>query len=191
MNVTLDNIRRFFQTQQPESLDAGELIRAGVLIALTEKKSGLHVILTQRTDEVEHHKGQISFPGGSRDESDVTIIDTSLREAEEEIGLARNSVEVLGVLNDFRTPSGFCITPVVGFVRTIPDFILNKKEVLDLFEVPLSFFLDPDNEKTEMREYNGKIRAVYHYFYGKHEIWGITAAILRAFLLALKGQFDV
>lgn len=119
------------------------------------------------------------------DSVDATIIDTALREAGEEIGLARNAVEVLGMLNDFRTQSGFCITPVVGFLPLTPSFVLNKTEVSEIFDVPLSFFIDSCNERVDQRECSGKMTNVYFYSYDKYEIWGATAEMLRTFLRAL------
>jgi 8-oxo-dGTP pyrophosphatase MutT (NUDIX family) len=150
----------------------------------------MSVVFTQRTEEVEHHKGQVSFPGGTMDSIDATIIDTALREAEEEIGLTRSSVEVLGLLNDFCTPSGFCITPVVGFLPIIPSFMLNKTEVSGIFNVPLSFFLDPRNERVEELNRSGKNKRDYFYSYGKYEIWGVTAEILQIFLHTLNTQIN-
>jgi hypothetical protein len=122
------------------------------------------------------------------DSVDATIIDTTLREAGEEIGLMRSAVEVLGMFDDFWTPSGFCITPVVGFITFIPSFVLNKTEVSEIFDIPLSFFRDSSNERIEQREYCGTMTNVYFYRYGKHEIWGATAKMLRAFLHALDAE---
>jgi 8-oxo-dGTP pyrophosphatase MutT (NUDIX family) len=182
MKITLDQIQKFFQAHRRKECGDKHLVHAGVLVPLFEKNGELHVILTLRTDEVEHHKGQISFPGGTKDEVDATIIDTALREAEEEIGIAKNTVEVLGLLSDFCTPSGFCITPVAGFLSSLPSFVVNKVEVSEVFDVPLSFFLDPHNERAEQRVLAGETRIIYSYHYGKHEVWGATAAILRSFL---------
>jgi 8-oxo-dGTP pyrophosphatase MutT (NUDIX family) len=182
MPISLDHIRQFLQTFRRQEYEIRTLVPAGVLVPLFEHNGGLNVILTQRTDDVEHHKGQISFPGGLKEENDATIIETALREAEEEIGLSRKSVEILGVLNDFQTPSGFHITPVVAFLPFVPSFFLNTAEVFQIFDVPLSFFLDTRNERVERHEYSGKVRNVYFYQYGQFEIWGATAAMLRSFL---------
>jgi 8-oxo-dGTP pyrophosphatase MutT (NUDIX family) len=191
MQIAIGSIRHYFQSFQHSTQENSELTPAAVLILLFKKNDQLHVILTKRTDRVKHHKGQISFPGGTKDSADMTIIDTALRETEEEIGLTRDTVEILGMLNDFCTPSGFCITPIVGFLTAIPSFILNKIEVSEIFDVPLSFFLDSRNERMEQHERSGKMTNVYFYKYSKYEIWGVTAAILRSFLIDLgtqKGQ---
>jgi 8-oxo-dGTP pyrophosphatase MutT (NUDIX family) len=190
LDITLAHIRSFFSSFYRNEINNPALIRAGVLVPLFMQNGKLHVVLTQRTEEVEQHKGQVSFPGGTRDTCDATIIDTALREAEEEIGLTRNTVEVLGVLNDFCTPSGFCITPVVGFLPLIPSFVLNKTEVSEVFDVPLSFFLNSSNERIDRRERFGKMTNVYFYSYGEHEIWGATAEILRTFLHALNTEIE-
>jgi len=182
MLISPDNIRQFLETFQRQECNNMDLLSAGVLILLFEKNGELHIVLTQRTDEVEHHKGQISFPGGVKNEQDTTIIETALRETEEEIGLPRNAVNVLGILDDFQTPSGFRITPVVAFLLSVPSFSMNAAEVSQIFDVPLSFFLDANNERVEHHEHSGKMMNVYFYRYGKYEIWGATAAMLRSFL---------
>jgi 8-oxo-dGTP pyrophosphatase MutT (NUDIX family) len=185
-NPTLADIRNYFSSLTRQEITTPSLTRAGVLIPLFEQEGNLHVILTQRTEEVEHHKGQISFPGGVMDAQDETIIDTALREAEEEIGLAPSSVQILGILSDLSTPSGFCITPVVGVLSCLPTFCLNANEVAEILTVPLSFFLESANERTELRIRNGQEITVYFFQYGKFEIWGATAAIIRAFVHNLR-----
>jgi 8-oxo-dGTP pyrophosphatase MutT (NUDIX family) len=188
--ITLGHIRSFFSSFHREEVHNPTLIRAGVLVPLFMQNGELSVVLTQRTEDVEHHKGQISFPGGTMDSIDATIVDTALREAGEEIGLMRNSIEILGLLNDFCTPSGFCITSVVVFLPLIQSFVLNKTEVSEIFDVPLSFFLDPRNERVEKYKRSGTIKDVYFYSYGKYEIWGATAEILRIFLYALNTEIN-
>ena len=189
-DITVAHIRSFFSSFIREETNNYTLTRAGVLVPLFIKNEELSVVLTQRTVAVEHHKGQISFPGGTMDKVDSTIIDTALREAWEEIGLLRTSVEVLGLLSDFCTPSGFSITPVVGFLPPNPSYILNKTEVSEIFDVPLSFFLDPRNERTEKCIRFDKMMNIYFYNYGTHEIWGATAEILRNFLQALNTEIN-
>lgn len=189
MQITIEFIKHYFQSFHRRTQEYSELIPAAVLILLFEKDDQLNIVLTMRTNSVKHHKGQVSFPGGTRDTADATIIDTALREAYEEIGLMQNDVEVLGILNDFHTPSGFCITPIVGYLPFHSSFVLNKIEVSDIFHVPLSFFLDSRNERVELSKQSDKMKSVYFYNYGKYEIWGATAEILRIFLHALDGEF--
>jgi len=182
MKITIEMIRGSLEGFQRRELANPRLRKAAVLMLFYPKGGDLYVLLTKRTDDVEHHKGQISFPGGSRDEVDDHLIATALRESEEEIGLQTDAVEVLGVFDDFETPSGFAVTPVVGYVMNLPPLSHNALEVAEILEVPVSLFLDERNERVERRERFGRTIDVYFYRFGDHEIWGATAAILRAFL---------
>jgi 8-oxo-dGTP pyrophosphatase MutT (NUDIX family) len=116
------------------------------------------------------------------DGSDTDLTETALREAYEEIGVAREHVEVLGLLDDIATPAGFIITPVVGYIASQPRLTLNTSEVAEAFEVPLSFFADPSNARMEIRQVKGREYEVWHYDTGSHVIWGATAKIVRILL---------
>lgn len=186
MTITLDQITRFLSAFERKELRKPHLKNAAVLMLFYPKAEGLHVLLTKRTEDVEHHKGQISFPGGSRDEKDENLVRTALRESEEEIGLPHNAVRVLGMFDDFETPSGFAITPVVAYAPCLPPLSQNTIEVAEILEVPVSLFLDKRNERIEKRDRLGTVLDVYFYRFGAYEIWGATAAILRAFLYALR-----
>jgi 8-oxo-dGTP pyrophosphatase MutT (NUDIX family) len=186
MPLSIEQIEQFFCSFHRRAITNDRLTSAGVLLLLTEQDDELSVLFTQRTEIVEHHKGQISFPGGAMDVTDATIVDTALREDEEEIGLPRSAVRVLGVLDDFETPSGFCMTPVVGYAAKLPVLHLHQAEVAEMFLAPLSFFLDGGNERIEQRERSGKLVSIYFYQYHNHLIWGATAAILRSFLYAVR-----
>jgi 8-oxo-dGTP pyrophosphatase MutT (NUDIX family) len=155
----------------------GVLQPAAVLVPLVLRDE-LTVLLTQRTEHLHHHAGQISFPGGRVEAGDAGPVDTALRETEEEIGLARSHVEIAGYLDSYQTGTGFLITPVVGFVRPGFALTLDDFEVAEAFEVPLSFLFDPGNHQRHSRLYNGTRR---HYFampYGDYYIWGATAGML-------------
>jgi 8-oxo-dGTP pyrophosphatase MutT (NUDIX family) len=158
---------------------------AAVLVPLFLRDDALHLLLTRRTEEVEHHKGQMSFPGGMTDPEDGDAVATALREAEEEVGLPRRAVEVLGILSDISLPSGFTVTPVVGFLPTLPALSPHAPEVSEIVTVPLAFFLDEANVRTSERERNGVLSTVHSYPYGVYDIWGATAAIIRMFIAAL------
>ncbi|RPI05798.1 MAG: CoA pyrophosphatase [Ignavibacteriae bacterium] len=188
MQITLDSLKQFFLSFHRVAQEKSGLTYAAVLIPFFEKSGELHLVLTKRSTDVKHHKGQISFPGGVKENEDISFIDTALREAEEEIGLSKSDVEVLGIYNDFITPSGFCITPVIAFLSTAVKFSVNPIEVAEVIEVPLHFFLKPQNEQTEFHLFDGMKRPVYYYYYGEHEIWGATAAMLRSFLIDLSQQ---
>jgi 8-oxo-dGTP pyrophosphatase MutT (NUDIX family) len=188
MRFTVESVRCFFQSFHRSIQENSELTSAAVLMLLFEKDDQLSVILTKRTNSVQHHKGQISFPGGTKDDDDATVTATALRETEEEIGISKNTIEILGLYNDFITPSGFCVTPVVAYLPSRTTFSLNPSEVSEVFDVPLSFFLNNQNEQVDFHLFNGIERPVYSYSYGTHEIWGATAVILRSFLLDLTVQ---
>jgi 8-oxo-dGTP pyrophosphatase MutT (NUDIX family) len=186
MTITLEQIRSLLAGYRPRPSDDASLRRAAVLIPLFFKNDALHLLLTRRTKSVEHHKGQIAFPGGAADEHDADSIATALRETEEELGLPRSAVEVLGVLDDYTTPSRYSITPVVGFLSAVPVFTPSSHEVAEVFDVPLEFFSDAQNEHIIPVKRGGHWREVYFYNYGEYEVWGVTAGIIRSFLQALR-----
>ena len=151
---------------------------AAVLVGLVERSSGLQVLLTRRHEQLRHHAGQISFPGGRIEDADGGPVVAALREAHEEIGLAPHLVEPLGFLDPFVTITGFHVMPVVarigeGFVA-VPD----PGEVDEVFEAPLAFLLDPASERTFEAEFAGRIRRIVEMQYGAYRIWGATAAML-------------
>jgi 8-oxo-dGTP pyrophosphatase MutT (NUDIX family) len=152
---------------------------AAVLIPVVDHKDGATVILTKRTEKLRHHSGQVAFPGGSIDPTDASAEDAALRETEEEIGLDRGFVEVIGRLPDYVSGSGYRVAPVLGVVR--PGFLLtlNVDEVDDAFEVPLAFLMDEVNHGRESREWQGHVRHYYVMPYGDRHIWGLTAGIIR------------
>lgn len=156
--------------------------RAAVLLLLCPSPEGPIVLLTVRTEEVETHKGQISFPGGIVDAGDRDAVHTALREAEEEIGVRQEDLVVAGLLDDHVTPTGFVITPVVAICRRSPDLLPNPREVAEVLRIPLQFFADPGTVRTEERIVHGEKRPVHFYYYGRHVVWGATAAIIREFL---------
>ncbi|MGB8338290.1 MAG: CoA pyrophosphatase [Burkholderiales bacterium] len=151
---------------------------AGVLVALLNRDAGVHVVLTQRTDHLSDHAGQISFPGGRAEGHDTDIIQTALREAEEEIGLARRQVDVLGTLPDYFTVTGYRVTPVVGWVEAPVSFRPDPFEVAEVFEVPLDFFLDSANHLRHSLVRDGRERFYVAMPYNGRYIWGATAGML-------------
>jgi 8-oxo-dGTP pyrophosphatase MutT (NUDIX family) len=151
---------------------------AAVLVALIERSRDFSVLLTTRTSDLKHHAGQIAFPGGRREPEDTDMIACALREAEEEVGLARHAVEVLGVLSPYVTITGFEVTPVIGVVAPPISFTPDTTEVADIFEVPLSFLLDPANHRREQRDVKGQKRAYYALVYEGRYIWGATAGMI-------------
>lgn len=156
----------------------GRLTPAAVLVPIVVREHELSVLLTQRTAHLSHHPGQISFPGGRVEFEDSSPVMTALRETEEEIGLARQQVELLGHLPEYRTGTGFAVAPVVGLIRAPLRLTLDAFEVAEVFEVPLGFLLDPLNHKRHRIEYQGKLREYYAMPYGDRYIWGATAGML-------------
>jgi 8-oxo-dGTP pyrophosphatase MutT (NUDIX family) len=151
---------------------------AGVLIAVIDHHEPT-VLLTLRSPDLLDHAGQISFPGGKIDASDATPRETALREAKEEVGLDRTFVDPIGYLGLYGTSFGFRIVPTVARVK--PGFMLsiNQAEVVDAFEVPLSFLMNPANHQIHQREFRGIQRSYYAMPYGDRYIWGATAGMLR------------
>jgi 8-oxo-dGTP pyrophosphatase MutT (NUDIX family) len=151
---------------------------AAVLVPLVDRPDGLTVLLTRRTAHLAHHAGQVSFPGGHIELDDGGPVDTALRETEEEVGLDRRHVEVIGHLDTYVTRTGFVVTPVVGIVHppfsTKPD----PHEVDEVFEVPLAFLMDPANHQKCSAEFEGTTRYFYAMPYDQHFIWGATAGML-------------
>jgi 8-oxo-dGTP pyrophosphatase MutT (NUDIX family) len=158
----------------PESYRA-----ASVLIPLVKRTDGLSVLLTQRTDDMPSHAGQISFPGGRRQAADTDAVDTALRETQEEVGVERRFVTVLGILDHYRTGTGYEITPVVGLVEPGFTIRVDPREVADVFEVPLAHFLDEANHRLESRIWKDRERRYYAMPYGERYIWGATAGMLK------------
>jgi len=150
---------------------------AAVLVPIVERAEPM-VLLTQRTAHLKEHSGQISFPGGKIDAGE-TPLEAALRETEEEIGLSRDALEPLGYLDLYMTTLGYRIVPVLA--RLAPPFklALNKDEVDEVFEVPLSFLMEPNNLQRHSREWQGMTRSYYAIPFEKRYIWGVTAGILR------------
>ncbi|NML24210.1 CoA pyrophosphatase [Zoogloea sp. G-4-1-14] len=167
-----------FDAPLEDGVPPGPLRPAAVLVPIVMREGGLTMLLTQRTDHLHHHPGQVSFPGGRVEEGDVSPMDTALRETEEEIGLARRHVELLGALPPYRTGTGFEVVPVVGLVAPPFELALDDFEVAEAFEVPLSFLLDPDNHQRHSMEVRGSLREYYAMPYGGYFIWGATAGMI-------------
>ncbi len=164
-----------------------ELRPAAVLVPLVEREPELTVLLTERTAHLAAHAGQISFPGGGVEPEDRDDIAAALRETEEEVGLPPDRIDVIGRLDTYVTRTGFRVEPVVGLVR--PPFTLapDANEVADVFEVPLSFILDPANLERHSRMFQGRKRFYYVYPYEDRYIWGATAGMLLNLREALTG----
>jgi 8-oxo-dGTP pyrophosphatase MutT (NUDIX family) len=189
--MKIDSVARALASHRRTRLRGEEFpgyLRAAVLIPLVETPEGLSLILTVRTHDVESHKGQISFPGGVAESSDADEIATALREAHEEIGLPDSAVRILGLLDDYPVPSGYIVTPVAGYLSRMPVLTPHPGEVSEIFTVPLRFFADAGNGRTEPRTIGGKTFDVWYFQAGPHLVWGATAMIIRALVDRVEGS---
>jgi 8-oxo-dGTP pyrophosphatase MutT (NUDIX family) len=152
---------------------------AAVLIPVIEEGFQASILFTQRTDEMPTHPGQISFPGGKMDAVDSNLVDTALREAHEEIGLEGRFIDTIGFLDDYVTSTGYRISPLVAVIRPGYTITPDNSEVADVFDVPLSFLMEPQNHEMHSREWRGTQRKYYAMPYENRFIWGATAGMLR------------
>lgn len=151
---------------------------AAVLVPIILDGSEPHLLLTRRTDTLSTHKGQVAFPGGRTEEQDEDQVATALREAEEEVGLPRQQVEVVGLLDDFPTVTGDTIvTPVVGVVRDLPELVPEPGEVARIFQIPWSVLQDADRWYTKHWDFEGTPHPVYYLDYDGETLWGLSAFI--------------
>ena len=163
---------------RPRELSGRQLKPAGVLVPLINRPDGVTILLTQRTAHLQKHAGQISFPGGGWEPGDPDRIATALRETEEEIGLDRSLVQVLGQLETYETSTAYGVAPVVGWIEPPLDLTVDPFEVAEAFEVPLSFVMDTANHKRESAMRDGRERFFYVLPYQARYIWGATAGML-------------
>lgn len=162
-------------------------LKAGVLVLLYPREGRLHLVLTRRTDRVDFHKGQISFPGG-RLEAGEGLEQAALREAQEELEVDPDSPRILGMLTPlYIPPSNYCIYPVVALTENRPDFQPSHLEVAEILEIPLDHLLDPQNIRRETWTFRGTDVEVPFYAFGEHKIWGATAMVLAELLAIVKG----
>lgn len=177
---TLSWTPEFTEDQASRELPTGP-VPAAVLIPLVNQPQGMTLLLTLRTAHLNDHAGQISFPGGRVDPEDSDPIATALRETEEEIGLSRRHIEIMGTLPDYLTGTGFRVTPVVALVQPPFELAADTFEVAEIFEVPLAFLMDGANHQRRSAEFPNRIgrRSFYAMPYENYFIWGATASMLR------------
>jgi 8-oxo-dGTP pyrophosphatase MutT (NUDIX family) len=161
-----------------ETPPSAALRPAAVLVPLIDHAAGMTVLLTQRTAHLSAHAGQIAFPGGRIESDDEDEVAAALRETEEEVGLPREHVAVVGRLDTYVTGTGFEITPIVGIVAPPYPLTIDPFEVAEAFEVPLTYILDPSNHRRTERESAGRIRVFFVLPYEGRNIWGATAGML-------------
>ena len=190
LNASLDNIGiRSNEDARPKDCSAEDkyikvenktnLTRAAVLVPIISRDDGLQVLLTKRTEHLKNHPGQISFPGGSVDDTDLDAQHTALRETEEEVGLDPSHVEIIGELDQYIVGTGYLVSPIIGLIKPPFKLIRQEDEVAEIFEAPLDFLITLENFTPYARKFNGKL---YHHFaitWHDYFIWGATAGMLR------------
>lgn len=176
----LEKLEAALADYNPRRVDNPAAAPAAVLVLLRSLANEAHVVFTERTSEVENHKGQICFPGGGSDETDPTPEATALRETFEEIGVKSEHVRIIGQLDDMVTVSNFRVSPFVGVMEIEPDYkyTICDSEVARVIEVPFSFLMEEGNMELEVREHHGREVLVPAFTYDGHRIWGATARML-------------
>jgi len=181
-----DRIRSRLAALKPKELAEGFIREAAILMPVLKWKNEHCFLLTQRTEEVQTHKGQISFPGGMR-EGREDLMKTALRETFEEVGIEEDRIEILGRFHDYISIHSYRVTPFVGFLHEPYEIRPQVTEVAEVLKVPLPIFQDPARLRIEKSpERNGM--DVYYFSYGRHQIWGLTAWIIKDFMDALDGR---
>ncbi len=180
-----ERIRSCLATLKPRILTEGYTRDAAVLMPVFERDNEYHFLLTRRTEEVQTHKGQISFPGGMHEDNE-DLVNTALRETFEEVGIEESRIEILGRFHDYLSITQYRVTPYAGFIHgpfiTMPQI----REVAEVLQVPFGIFTDPARLRIEKNIYTNLEPSVYFYSYGSHQIWGLTARIIKEFIEALK-----
>ncbi len=178
----IQQIEQTLRQHQPRKLRIPDFVPAAVIIPFFPKNNDAYILFTLRTDTVEHHKGQVSFPGGAMEKQDANLQETAVRETYEEVGIPPEAISIIGQLDDFPTISDFLVTP---FVATIPypyPCAPNHQEVAEVLEVPLDLFLSDENFEMKQKEYHGKVYPVYYYHFRNIVIWGVTGFIINRFI---------
>jgi 8-oxo-dGTP pyrophosphatase MutT (NUDIX family) len=178
------DIRARLASLQPRTHLPGDNRIAAVLMAIFERGGEPYFLLTRRTEEVQAHKGQVSFPGGMREGAE-TLQETALRETYEEVGILSDSIELLGRFHDYESSTGFLVTPFAGYLTEPFEISPQACEVAEVLLVPFGIFMDPERLRIEPMFRQGRVMDVYFYSYGKHQIWGLTARIIHDFLVEL------
>jgi 8-oxo-dGTP pyrophosphatase MutT (NUDIX family) len=181
-----DLVQKALATRERVEVADASLTPAAVMLLLYPKDGEYCILLNKRSEDVEYHKGEISFPGGAKDPEDRDFLETALRETEEEMGIKRSDVTVLGQLDDMTTRSGFRIQVYAGTIDYPYDFKPSEIEIAEVLEVPLSVLLDPASVRVETRMEDGREVSAYSYAYNGHLVYGATARILQQFLCLLQ-----
>lgn len=181
-DAALGRLRERIAKRPAIEIDAPQLRRAAVLIPIIRDDNGEYgLIFSRRADTLASHSGQIAFPGGGV-EAGEALTDAAIREAEEEVGIPRSHVELIGRLDDVVTNSGFLVAPFAGVIHERVEYVVQETEVAEVFEVPIEALLDERNPEVRYVPFRKKQYPAYFYVYGQYEIWGLTGRIVKAFL---------
>jgi 8-oxo-dGTP pyrophosphatase MutT (NUDIX family) len=180
-DAALERLRGVLAGRPAVEIHAPQHRRACVLIPLIRTAGGWSILFTRRSENLAAHSGQIAFPGGSV-EGDESLEQAAVREAEEEVGIPAQHVELIGRLDDVITHSGFLVAPFAGVIHEPVEYIIQEAEVVEVFEVPLEALLDTSNPEIRYVPFRGKQFPAYFYRYEEYEIWGLTGRMLKAFL---------
>lgn len=178
----IEKTREFLRTHHPRRIQKDHVRYSAVMILFLNKENIAHILFTRRTEWVETHKGQISFPGGMQDGQDPDLLHTARRETFEEVGILPDNIEPLGQLDDFYTVTNFVVSPFAGLIKSPFIYKINQREVAEVLEVPLGLFLTDAHFEVKKWDYKGQLYDVYFYYYQDQVIWGATAFILNRFI---------
>ena len=180
-DTSLDALRQLLSRRPAVEIEAPELRRACVLVPIVRVHDEWSILFSRRSANLAAHSGQIAFPGGGVEEGEA-LEAAAIREAEEEVGIHRGAVELIGRLDDVVTNSGFLVAPFVGIIRERIDYVLQEAEVTEVFEVPIDALLDIAQPEIRYVTFRDRKYPAYFYRYREYEIWGLTGRMLKAFL---------
>lgn len=180
-DASLERLQQILERRPAIAIDAPEYRRACVLVPLIHVDGQWSILFSRRSANLAAHSGQIAFPGGAVEEGE-SLEAAAIREAEEEVGIRADAVELIGRLDDLITNSGFLVAPFVGVIRERIDYVLHEAEVTEVFEVPIDALLDVSQPEVRWVTFRDRQYPAYFYRYAEYEIWGLTGRMLKAFL---------
>ena len=183
-------IRQALAQRVVERVDGTGMIPAAVMILLYRKEGEYCILLNKRSEEVEHHKGEMSFPGGARDPEDLDLLETALRETEEEMGIKREDITVLGEMDEIVTRSNFQVSVFTGTIEYPYKFTPSAIEIAEVVEFPVAALIDPVNRRVETRWIDGMPLTSYSYVHEEHVVFGATARILQSCIEILDDRLE-
>lgn len=184
-------IEKSYRETPKRRLPLANLTAAAVLVPFFVKNDETHLLFVKRTHTVRHHKGQIAFPGGVRDDTDTDLLDTALRETHEEIGIRRKDITPLAEMDDMITPTNYRVTPFAGSIPYPYELNINPQETDEVISIPLSHLLDSRNHRLGYRRWLDKTYEVHYYDYEQHCVWGVTGWMVHELLERLRSTLQL